>query len=214
VTGLIATAPPLSLHTLPIWIDVCVMSINAAFGAAVARSRQLTILAVVVAGVIVGLGGGLIRDVLLGLEPAAIQNWYYLPAVLGAALVGGFLAHRLVQRHGTYLVVHSIAVALLVTIGVQKGLAYKTPADAAIFLGVVCGTAGGDVADVMAGERAGIFRHAHWGLGAIVVTAITFWLLTAYVGFWVATVAGVATNVSLELISVKLGWVIPKFPGD
>jgi hypothetical protein len=47
-----------------------------------------------------------------------------------------------------------------------------------------------------------------------VLSAIVFWVLTAYVGFWVATVAAVATNVSLELVSVKLGWVSPKFAGD
>jgi uncharacterized membrane protein YeiH len=190
------------------------MSINAAFGAAVARNRLLAISAVVVAGIIVGLGGGMIRDVLLGLEPAAIENWYYLPAVLAAALIGGFLAHRIVQRHASYLVLHAVAVALLVTIGVQKGLEYGTPADTAIFLGLLTGTMGGAMADVMAGERAGIFRHAHWGLGAVVASATAFWLLTTYVDFWVATVAAVVTNVSLELLSVKLGWVSPKFPGD
>ena len=103
--GLTATAAPVPLHTLPIWVDIFAMSINAAFGAAVARNRRLTLLAVLIAGVIVGLGGGMVRDVLLGLEAAAIEYWYYLPAVLGAALVGGFLAHRLIQGRTSYLVV-------------------------------------------------------------------------------------------------------------
>ena len=105
VGGLTATAAPVPLHTLPIWVDIFAMSINAAFGAAVARNRRLTLLAVLIAGVIVGLGGGMVRDVLLGLEAAAIEYWYYLPAVLGAALVGGFLAHRLIQGRTSYLVV-------------------------------------------------------------------------------------------------------------
>ena len=214
VSGLVGTAAPLPLHALPIWVDVTAMSVNAAFGAAVARNRRLTLLAVLIAGVIVGLGGGMVRDVLLGLEAAAIENWYYLPAVLGAAFVGGFLAHRLIQGHTSYLVVHGVAVALLVTIGVQKALAYKTPGDTAIFLGVLTGTVGGAVADVLAGERAAIFRKGHWGLVAIVLGAIIFWLLSTYANFWVATVVTILTGVSLELLSVKLGWTSPMFPGD
>ena len=133
VSAIVATAAPVPLHTLPTWVDICAMSINAAFGAAVARNRRLTLLAVLIAGAIVGLGGGMVHDVLLGLEAAAIENWYYLPAVLGAALVGGFLAHRLIQGHTSYLVMHGVAIALLVTVGVQKALEYKTPGDAGHF---------------------------------------------------------------------------------
>jgi uncharacterized membrane protein YeiH len=214
VSGVVATTAPVPLHTLPIWIDITAMSINAAFGAAVARNRRLTLLAVLIAGVIVGLGGGMVRDVLLGLEAAAIEDWYYLPAVLGAALVGGFLAHRLIQGHTTYLVVHGVAVALLVTIGVQKALEYHTPGDTAIFLGVLTGTMGGVGADVMAGERASIFRKAHLGLASVVLGAVIFWLVTTYVNFWVATVVTIVTAVPLDLLSVKFGWASPMFPGD
>jgi uncharacterized membrane protein YeiH len=70
------------------------MAVAAALGAHVARRRQIPLLGVVLAGVIGGLGGGMVRDVLLGLEPAAITTWYYIPAVLAAAIAGGSLAPR------------------------------------------------------------------------------------------------------------------------
>jgi uncharacterized membrane protein YeiH len=212
--GLLATPAPLPLHSLPIWVDVCAMAVAAAFGAATGRNRRLPLLAVLIAGVIAGLVGGMIRDVLLGLEAAAIENWYYIPAVLLAALAGGFLAHRLVQGHVSYLLARALAVGLLVTIGVQKGIEYRAPAHAAIFLGIVCGTMGGATADVMAGERAAIFRQAHWGLAAVILSAVVFWLLTTYVDFWAAIVAAVLTAASLDTLSVKLGWNSPMFPGD
>jgi uncharacterized membrane protein YeiH len=79
------------------------MAVGAAFGAAAGRNRRLPLLAVLAAGVISGLAGGMVRDFLLGLEAAAIQNWYYLPAVVAAAFAGGFLAPRLVQGHLSYL---------------------------------------------------------------------------------------------------------------
>ena len=73
---------------------------------------------------------------------------------------------------------------------------------------------GGATADVMAGERAAIFRQAHWGLMAIVVSAVVFWLFTTYVGFWVGIVAAALTVASLDTLSWKLGWASPMFPGD
>jgi uncharacterized membrane protein YeiH len=65
---------------------------------------------------------------------------------------------------------------------------------------------GAATADVMAGERAVIFRQAHWGLAAVVLSAFIFWLLTTYVGFWIAIVAAVVTVASVDILSVKLGW--------
>jgi len=103
---------------------------------------------------------------------------------------------------------------LLVTIGVQKGIEYQAPADTAIFLGILAGTMGAVTADVMAGERAVIFRQAHWGLAAVVLSAFIFWLLTTYVGFWIAIVAAVLTVASVDILSVKLGWSSLMFPGD
>ena len=76
-------------HELPAWLDVGAMVVAAAFGAHVARLRRIALFGVLLEGVVVGLGGGITRDVLLGLEPVAITNWYYIPAVLVAALLGG-----------------------------------------------------------------------------------------------------------------------------
>jgi uncharacterized membrane protein YeiH len=73
---------------------------------------------------------------------------------------------------------------------------------------------GGATADVMAGERAAIFRQAHWGLAAVILSAFIFWLLTTYVDFWAAIVAAVLTVASSDILGVKFGWSSPMFPGD
>ena len=75
-----------------------------------------------------GLGGGIARDLLLGLEPAAIANWYYVPAILAAAVIGGVTASVLSLRPLPYVATQAIALGLLITIGVQKAVAYHTPA--------------------------------------------------------------------------------------
>ena len=62
----VATPAPLPLHSLPPWVDISAMAVAAAFGAATGRNRRLPLLAVLGAGIIAGLVGGMIRDFLLG----------------------------------------------------------------------------------------------------------------------------------------------------
>ena len=61
-------------HELPAWLDVGAMAVAPAFGAHVARLRNIDLFGVLLEGVLVGLGGGMVRDVLLGFEPAAITT--------------------------------------------------------------------------------------------------------------------------------------------
>jgi uncharacterized membrane protein YeiH len=140
-------------HELPAWLDVGAMTIAAAFGARVAWLRRIALFGVLLEGVVVGLGGGITRDGLLGLEPAAITTWYYIPAVLIAALVAGTVTQRVTMSRLPFVVAQAFAIGLLIGIGVQKAVSYSTPAPGAIPLGVITGSFGGAFADVLAGAR-------------------------------------------------------------
>lgn len=206
VTALVA-------HELPVWLDVGAMAVAAAFGARVARLHRIALFGVLLAGATAGLGGGMARDVLLGLEPVAITNWYYIPAVLVAALVGGAVARRVPVSRWPFVVAQAFAIGLLIGIGVQKAVAYDTPAPGSILLGVITGTFGGALADVLAGSEPAIMRERHWLLAAIVVGAVVFWLTTEYVAFYAAVVVTVATVVGLRVVSIRLDWTDPSVPG-
>jgi uncharacterized membrane protein YeiH len=204
----------ISAHQLPASFDVAAMVVASAFGAHVARTRRVPLFGVLLAGLMVGLGGGMARDVLLGLEPAAIMTWYYTPAVLVAAIIGGLAAPSLDLGELPFVATQGVSIGLLVGIGVQKAVEYRTPAPSAILLGVITGTFGGALGDVLAGERAGIMREGHLLLSGVVGGAVVFYLLTIYVGFYVAVVATVIVVAGLRMLSVHLNWTSFEFPGD
>lgn len=208
------TTPPTSLHQLPAWADVTAMVVAAVFTAHVARRRQVPLFGVLLAGIIGGLGGGIARDVLLGLEPAAITTWYYIPAVTAAAIVGGLAAPRISLDPLPFVVAQAIAIGLLIGIGVQKAVEYHAPGPSAILIGVITATFGGTVDDMLVGRRATIMSEGHWLLSVIAVGSVTFWLLTIYVAFYPAVAVTAIVVASLRALSVRRNWTSPVFPGD
>jgi uncharacterized membrane protein YeiH len=156
----------------------------------------------------------MLRDILLGLEPAAIRLWYYIPAVLLAAIVGGFAPPRLRLSGLPFVAAQGVSVGLLVGIGVQKAVEYQAPGPSAILIGVIAGTFGGVLSDILAGERAAIMREGHWLLSGVFCGAAVFYLSTLYIGFDAAVVATVIVVAGLRTLSVRLNWTSPVSPGD
>ena len=90
------------MPVLPLWVDVTTMSITALYGAATARSRNVPISGTLIAGILCGAAGGMVRDLLLGLEPVAISGPYYLPWILFASVIGAFLFYRFISKKTVY----------------------------------------------------------------------------------------------------------------
>ncbi len=210
----IATSGEISLPSLPLWIEVLVMSLNCMFGAALARSRSVPIFGTILAGILVGLGGGIFRDMMLGTEPVAISQWPFMPFGIALAIVGG-LAYGIMGRFGTVmLALNAVVLGTLVTIGAQRALSFEVPWISAIFLGVITASFGGLLADNMAGQRATIAKQAHWVGSALVVGSITFVLVSQVVPFAVAAVLAIAATASLRFFSQFLDWPSPSWPGE
>ena len=201
-------------QTLPTWFDVSVMALNGLLGAAIARSRNTPIYGTLLAAVLVGLGGGMVRDVLLGQEPVAISQPAYIPAVLLGGIIGALVFGRVLRKQSHFALIQGIVFGFLVTIGAQKALDDDAPIVSAIALGVVTASFGGMLADVLAGYRATVARQAHWVASALVVGSTVFVLASIWLGFWPAVIAGVAVTGTLRFVSQVRNWPSPRWPGE
>lgn len=200
--------------TLPLWLSLGAMCINGAFGAAVARSRFSPVFGVLLAGIVVGLGGGMVRDVLLGTEPVAIKEAVYIPAVLVASVIGALLFFRHVARKRVYLIAQGAAMGLLVTVGAQKALELNTPFFATVLLGVLTASAGGAITDMLTAHRVALLSQAHWLGMALTAGTLAFIPLSLYVNFYLAVVVAIAVVATLRVVSVERDWPSVSFPGD
>ena len=161
------------IHPLqvPLWIDLTAVVVGALAGASVAARQQMDAFGALLLAVIMGLGGGIVRDLLLGLRPIAVTNRYYLPTVAAAALAG-FLFASLVRRfERTFALLDAMSVGLFTIVGVEKALLYDLPYVSAIFIGVSAAVGGGVLVDLIAGRPVEVIHRGPWNATAALVGA-------------------------------------------
>jgi uncharacterized membrane protein YeiH len=161
------------IHPLqvPLWIDLTAVVAGALVGASVAARQQLDAFGALLLAVIMGLGGGIVRDLLLGLRPVAVTSRFYLPTVAAAALAG-FLFASLVRRlERAFAILDAMSVGLFTVVGVEKALLYDLPYMSAIFIGVAAAVGGGLLVDLIAGRPVEVIRRGPWNATAALVGA-------------------------------------------
>ena len=121
-------------------------------GALFAQKRGLDLIGILALAMVGGLGGGIIRDVLLARVPLALRDPWYLWSVGGAALVGAVLAEAVNRMRRAMHVIDAVSLALFSVIGAQGGLSVRLPIPSAILLGTVTGVGGSVLRDILVGK--------------------------------------------------------------
>ena len=127
-------------------------------GIRLAASKRFDWFGAYTVGLVTAIGGGTVRDVLLDIPVFWMQTWWYL-AVTGIAFAIVVLFRKvLVKRTKTLLVFDTIGLALFVVIGIQKTLAVGYPMWVAIVMGMITGSFGGVVRDILINDEPLLFR--------------------------------------------------------
>jgi len=149
LTGAIVAA---AVVAPPIYVDLTAVFLAGLTGAVFAVRRRFAISGVLAIAIVTGLGGGMLRDVLLNTSPVALTNPRYLPTVVAAAVVGFFFASAVHRWRAMLDVLDPIWMGLFAVIGAQTALNMGRTAFAAILVGCVTAFGGGVLRDVLAGE--------------------------------------------------------------
>ena len=141
-------------------------------GGLAAVQARLDVFGVVVLAVVVGLAGGIIRDLLIGIPPQTFRDWRYLAVAGGAGLVT-FLAHTAVARlERPILILDAAGLALFCVTGASTALDYRVGAVEAIVLGAITGIGGGMLRDILLREVPAVLRTGLYAIPALLGAAI------------------------------------------
>lgn len=154
-------------------LDLVGVAVFAASGALAAVHARLDVFGVIVLATLTALGGGIVRDVLLGITPpSTLRQWPYLLVPAAVALLV-FRWHPAVTRlrRGVQLA-DALGLALFVTTGTVTALATGAPAVTAALVGVITGVGGGVLRDVLLREIPTVLRREIYALAALSGAAV------------------------------------------
>jgi uncharacterized membrane protein YeiH len=200
VTGSVA------LHVLDL-VGIFVFGIT---GALVGVRKKLDVFGILVLALVTGLGGGFIRDVLIGATPpAALEDWRYLVVPVAAGLLTFFLHPGIGRLERLVNVFDAAGLALFCVIGALKAIDYGLSPLSAALLGTISGIGGGVIRDVLSGRVPVVLRSeiyatpAFLGAGIVVVAAAL-----EYDALWVPIAAAI-TCFTIRLLAIRRGWNAP-----
>ena len=134
-------------------LELLAVVVGAMSGALAAVRKQFDLFGILVLAWAAGLGGGVLRDVLIGaVPPVGISDARLMAAALAGGLVMYFGHPRLERARRVILVLDAGALALFAVVGTVKGLEYGATALAAVVVGVLTGVGGGMLRDLLTGE--------------------------------------------------------------
>ena len=198
--------------TLEHALDLSGIFVFAVSGATLAVRRGFDAVGIVVLAIATSLGGGMIRDALIGeLPPAALREQSYLLVALLAALVV-LVAHGVVERlQRPVLVFDAAGLGLFCVVGAAKAMDAGLQPASAVLLGTITAVGGGVLRDVLARDVPAVFRPdtALTAIPAAVGAAAT-------VAAWEADVYGATAAVAIalgvfavRLLAMRFDWRAP-----
>ena len=179
-------------------------------GIRLAASKHYDWLGGFVCGIAVAIGGGTIRDVMLGERPFWMLSPIYMICTLFAQCVVIVCHHYLRRLDTTWFLFDTLGLALFNIAGIQKTLECGFPFWVAIIMGCITGAAGGVIRDVLLNEEPVIFRKEIYAM-ACVVGGLTYWLLSwLQVSLYITVIATFAIVCAIRFLAVKYHISLPK----
>ena len=181
-------------------LDLCAVAVCAITATLEARRRELDLFGVIVIAIISGIGGGTVRDILLGRLPV---YWIHDPIYVMVGIVAGtltfFLGRRLKLPKNFFLIPDAVGLALFTVIGTSVALELGAPWLIASLMGVITGVFGGVIRDILCNEVPLIFRTDIYATASLAGAL----LLIALDNFGVSHSPGVLLAMSV-IVAIRL----------
>ena len=179
-------------------------------GAMVGLEKKMDIFGVLVLGMTTAVGGGIIRDLLIGVvPPMAFQEPVYALTAIAVSIIVflPFVRNRINKISKMILLMDSIGLGIFTVIGIRAAASFNN-IFLSIFLALVTGVGGGVLRDVFAQDRPMIFVKHFYASAAIIGAVVS--LLLWNINVETSMIVGSVTVIVLRILAAKFRWHLPK----
>lgn len=202
----------MEIGLLPV-LDIVGTIVFALSGALLAVRKDLDIFGVVVLSVAAGLGGGMLRDVLLdAAPPVAIDNELYMLVAIGAGVLGFLFHPRIGRLNQSVRLLDALGLGVFAVVGSMKTLDAGLGPVSAVLLGVLTGVGGGIIRDLLGGEIPLVLRRDIYAFAALIGATACVVILETGLGTELATGVGIGSTLIIRVLAIRYGWQAPR-PG-
>jgi uncharacterized membrane protein YeiH len=194
------------------WLDFAGIAVFALSGALLAAEKRLTLVTFFFFAVVTGVGGGTVRDLLIG----APVFWVHENAILlvcFAAAIAAWLLPSGVWQGRALIWCDAAGLAAYASFGAAKGLAYGLAPLPAFAMGVLTGCLGGIIRDLLAGESSILLRRELYVTAAALSAALLVGLILAGLHAGAAGLIAAAAGFALRGTAIWRGWSLPAYRG-
>jgi uncharacterized membrane protein YeiH len=190
-------------------VAVCAIS-----GVLAGSGKRVDLFGVIVLGLVTALGGGTVRDVVLGRQVFWLTDAYFVINGVVTATVTFFIARHWTVPRLALAVADAFGLALFTILGAAIGLKAEVGATNSVVLGVITGVAGGILRDVLVGEIPLVFRREIYLYATAAVVGATVYVLLEryYGGNHLNRIIGIGATLGLRLLAIRWKVSLPEFP--
>ncbi len=181
-------------------------------GALAAGRRNMDLFGVAVIAFLTALGGGTVRDILLGNFPV---TWTQHPGYIYMTLTGGLativIARFMRHLHQLFLVLDAIGLVAFTVIGCNVALGMGYEPIVVVMSGIITGIFGGIIRDIMCGRVPQVLRREFYACVSLVVALLYLYLLRQGVGESVTQLAAFSVGLLLRMVAIRWRISLPIF---
>ncbi len=191
------------------------IAVFAASGALLGVRKDFDLWGILTVGALTGVGGGILRDVLLGITPpTSVQQWLPITITLAASLIVFIFHPTFAQLRRSVLILDAIGMGLFATSGAAIAIDHHTSAFAASIVGLLTAVGGGILRDVLANEIPLLLQPADLYAVPALLGATIVGISGTYtpVPVWIWLIVGTAVATGLRIVALVFGWRLPTAP--
>jgi uncharacterized membrane protein YeiH len=181
-------------------------------GGLAAVRAKLDLFGVVVLAAVVGLAGGITRDLLIGTPPATFRDWRYLAATAAAGVVCFFAGRALERAERSVMIFDALGLGLFAVTGATKALTFGLGPLQAVLLGTITGVGGGMLRDVLLRQVPTVLREGLYAIPALLGATVLVVAQQAGSTNPAFPVLGVVVCVVVRLLGSRYGVEVPTPP--